>query len=87
MKQGVLRRFLSVILIAALVMLYLPAEGVKAATDLNVGVSGLNASYEGGSWSRSGTTITGSATGTTESGCSGDTNSATTSTLTLTGTV
>ncbi|MBQ6541660.1 MAG: hypothetical protein IJL73_04195, partial [Lachnospiraceae bacterium] len=75
---------MSVILIAALVMLYLPAEGVKAATDLNVGVSGLNASYEGGSWSRSGTTITGSATGTTESGCSGDTNSATTSTLTLT---
>ena len=56
---------------------------VYAAGTLATGVSGLSASYDNGTWSADGNTITGSVTTTSRTSCGSTTYTATTGTLTL----
>ena len=62
-------------------------SGISTAYAANINglsVNGLTASYDNGTWSGSGTTISGSVKTSSSSGCTGTTYTATTGTLTLT---
>ena len=84
MLKNILKRSLSLLLVAFMIITMLPS--LAWAADLNTGISGLSASYDSGTWSRSGTTITGSVKTSSSSGCTGTTYTPAEGTLTLTNT-
>ena len=83
MLRSIVRRFLKLVIISVMFIAYLPASAVPVlAADLDVGISGLSVSYDSGSWSAAGNSLSGSATGKAKGTC--DDAASQTSTLTLT---
>ena len=82
MVKRVFKRSISLLLAVVMVIscMYLFPQEIFAAT-LTTDISGLTADYTNGTWTASGTTLNGSATGTAQGSCSNATSE--TSTLTL----
>ena len=84
MLKKVLRRIISTVVTLFLVVSILPfsfGERIDAATITDLSVSGLTVSYDAGTWTANGNSLSGSATGTAKGTC--DDATSTTSTLTL----
>ena len=84
MIKNIWKRWLSVTLVLLMFGSLLP--GVAWAADLPLAADGLSASYDGGTWTADDTTIVGSVTTQTKSGCTGPSHTPATGTLTLTNT-
>lgn len=86
MVKSVGKRFLSIALVIVMVLTLLPVIEMSAsAANVNTGVTGLAAESSGdATWTSSGGTITGRVAAKKDSGCTGDTFTARTGTLTFT---
>ena len=88
MIKSILRRWLSITLAMVLMIGAIPATSitVHAASVSNFSVDGISASYDKGTWSATGNTITGSVKTNESSSCTGTTYTQVTGTLTITNT-
>lgn len=81
--KRLIRRFTCLVMALAMILTFSLTEPINAyAATLDTDISGLSASYDNGTWTASGTTFNGSATGKAKGSC--DDASSETSTLTLT---
>ena len=81
--KRLIRRFTCLVMALAMILTFSLTEPINAyAATLDTDISGLSASYDNGTWTASGTTFNGSATGKAKGSC--DDAASETSTLTLT---
>ncbi len=89
MLRGILKRFLSLILVTGMIVTLLPfgdPDKIYAAGSIDTGFSGLSASYDNGTWSISGNVIIGSVTTTSSTSCGSTTYTPQTGTIAFTNT-
>ncbi len=87
MIKQIVKRWIAIMLAVVVALGVMPAmELTVYAATLNIGIEGLSASYDKGTWAIEGTTITGSVTTEEDSGCTGTTYTPVTGTLTFTNT-
>ena len=85
MIKRIEQRILKLVIILGLILSIIPSTMLEAsATGINTGVTGLTGDYTNGTWSSSSGVLSGSASTSVSSGCSGDSFTRVTSTLTLT---
>ena len=82
MFRNIVKRCMKLVIICMMIIGVLPAAAVPVhADDLDLGISGLSVSYDAGTWTASGKSLSGSATGKAAGTC--DSASSLTSTLTF----